>query len=60
MKTPPLDKVVISCVEERAQLRLDNEQLRAAVADCVAFLRGDISGDAQKEGIIREAESLLK
>lgn len=37
----------------------ENERLRAALNDCVALITGQASGEAQREGIIRESIAIL-
>lgn len=35
------------------------DALRDALGDALAFIRGDISGSSQREGILREGEAAL-
>lgn len=35
------------------------KRLQTSLEDCVAFMKGDIGGPAQKSGIIAEAEAAL-
>ena len=38
---------------------IEIERLRATLGDCLAYIKGDVSGPAQRNGIISEAEALL-
>jgi putative NADH-flavin reductase len=40
-------------------LRMDKQRLVECLQDCVALVRGDISGPAQVAGILREADAMI-
>lgn len=49
----------IGCKAVKSSTTLQ-EDARDALRDCVSFLKGDISGSAQRSGIISQAEAILE
>jgi hypothetical protein len=55
-----LDEILSHLQADNERLQDENERLRAALRDCVALIRGDIAGPAQRAGILREADAILE
>jgi hypothetical protein len=49
----------LKALEYWRETLIENERLRSCLEDCVALLRGDLSGRAQWSGVMGEAVRLL-
>lgn len=57
--TNPHTEIIVGC-QECSRLRSRVERLEELVRDCMAIIRGDLSGPAQVAGVLKEAATALQ